>query len=139
LIDDLLDLSKLDAGKTRLRPRVFTVASAFAALRGTMRPLATDPAVSLVIEDPGEDLTLHTDDGKLAQILRNLVSNALKFTARGEVRVPSATPESASRPRTGSASFRSSSRSTASGSARSRARGSACRCLAVSRRSSAGS
>jgi CheY-like chemotaxis protein/anti-sigma regulatory factor (Ser/Thr protein kinase) len=52
-----------------------------------LRPLATNPAVSLVLEDPREPLVLETDEGKVAQILRNLVSNALKFTEQGEVRI----------------------------------------------------
>ncbi len=88
LVDDLLDLSRLEAGKHPLRTSRFTVADLLASLRGTMRPLATNPAVSLVVEDAPADLpALDTDEGKVAQVLRNLVSNALKFTERGEVRV----------------------------------------------------
>jgi CheY-like chemotaxis protein len=51
-----------------------------------LRPLLLSEAVDLVFEVP-EDLTLHTDESKVSQILRNLISNAFKFTERGEVRV----------------------------------------------------
>ncbi|MGC1778679.1 MAG: ATP-binding protein [Xanthobacteraceae bacterium] len=87
LVNDLLDLSKVEAGKIEVKPTRFTVTSLFGALRGALRPLLTAPTVELLF-DVGEDMPeLHTDDGKVAQILRNLISNALKFTETGEVRV----------------------------------------------------
>jgi len=87
LVNDLLDLSKMESGKVGFRPSVFSVKDFFGSLRGMLKPLATDPAVELVIEG-GDDLPpLETDEGKVAQVIRNLVSNALKFTERGEVRV----------------------------------------------------
>jgi signal transduction histidine kinase len=87
LIDDLLDLRKVEAGKIQLRVEKFTVPDLLAALRGMFKPLATNDNVSLLFEEPGELPELYTDQGKVAQILRNLVSNALKFTVRGSVRV----------------------------------------------------
>lgn len=87
LIDDLLDLRKVEAGKIQLRVETFTATDLFAALRGMFKPLATNDNVALVIDEPQELPELHTDQGKVAQILRNLVSNALKFTVRGSVRV----------------------------------------------------
>jgi signal transduction histidine kinase/DNA-binding response OmpR family regulator len=88
LVNDLLDLSKAEAGKAQLRPEKFTLAELFAAMRGQMRPLV-DPSqpVELCFVDAQGELELETDHGKVAQVLRNLVSNALKFTERGEVRV----------------------------------------------------
>ena len=87
LIDDLLDLRKVESGKIVVRVEPFTVTDLFAALRGMFKPLATNEHVALVIDEPDELPELHTDQGKVAQILRNLVSNALKFTLRGSVRV----------------------------------------------------
>ena len=87
LVNDLLDLAKVEAGKTVVRPTEFRVETLFGALRGMLRPLLLNQSVELVF-DSGEDLPLlHTDEGKVSQILRNLISNGLKFTERGEVRV----------------------------------------------------
>jgi signal transduction histidine kinase len=87
LVNDLLDLSKVEAGKIEVKPTRFTVASLFGALRGALRPLLTAPSVELIF-DAGDDMPdLCTDESKVAQILRNLISNALKFTESGEVRV----------------------------------------------------
>jgi signal transduction histidine kinase/CheY-like chemotaxis protein len=87
LVNDLLDLSKAESGKAILRPEGFDARDFIAALRGMLRPLASRPDVALVFEDVDPALRLETDHGKLSQIARNLISNALKFTERGEVRV----------------------------------------------------
>ena len=87
LVDDLLDLAKIEAGKIDVRPVEFSVANLFSALRGMLRPLLVGDAVQLVFDEPETDLTLHTDEGKVSQILRNFISNAIKFTECGEVRV----------------------------------------------------
>jgi signal transduction histidine kinase/CheY-like chemotaxis protein len=88
LVTDLLDLSRAESGKVVLHPRTFTVGDLFAALRGMLRPIVpADRPVALLFEADDEALALETDEGKVSQILRNLVSNALKFTERGEVRV----------------------------------------------------
>jgi signal transduction histidine kinase len=60
----------------------------FAALRGMFRPLLTSSdAVSLILEEPHEVPRIYTDHKKISQVLRNYISNALKFTQHGEVRV----------------------------------------------------
>jgi signal transduction histidine kinase/CheY-like chemotaxis protein len=87
LVNDLLDLAKVEAGKLEIRPRAFTVSELFGALRGVMKPLQQNDAVELIFEEPAHCPTLFTDEAKVAQILRNLISNSLKFTERGEVRV----------------------------------------------------
>jgi signal transduction histidine kinase len=90
MVSDLLDIAKIEAGKVELRPDEFSVAALFAALRGMFRPLATSEQVALVFDDPAESIRLYTDEQRIGQVLRNFVSNALKFTTRGEVRVTAA-------------------------------------------------
>ena len=87
LVHDLLELSKLDAQRLPLRPSEFDVETLFGTLRGQLRPIAVRDTVRLEFDAPIGAATLRTDEGKVAQVLRNLVSNALKFTERGEVRV----------------------------------------------------
>ena len=84
MVDDLLDLAKIEAGKVDVRASHVDVNEVFSALRGMLRPLLVDSPLSLVFEAPPY-LALHTDHGKLAQILRNFVSNAIKFTEVGAV------------------------------------------------------
>jgi len=87
MVDDLLDLAKVEAGRVEISPAWFEMVDLFSALRGMFKPVLTNPAVHLVFEEPEDVPTLYTDDRKLSQILRNFISNALKFTPRGEVRV----------------------------------------------------
>ena len=87
MVDDLLDLAKIEAGRITISPAWFDMFDLFAALRGMFRPIVDAGAVDLIFEEPVGLPRLYTDDKKLAQILRNFISNALKFTLRGEVRV----------------------------------------------------
>ena len=86
LVNDLLDLAKAEAG--RIEPHVTDVdlRAVFGQLRGTLRPLATRPDVDFVVDEPGVP-TIRTDEVLLAQVLRNLLTNALKFTESGSVRL----------------------------------------------------
>ena len=87
MVNDLLDLARIEAGRSVVRPSTFTVVDLFAALRGMFRVLTPADRVTLVLDDPADIPPLTTDEGKLSQILRNFIGNALKFTERGEVRV----------------------------------------------------
>jgi CheY-like chemotaxis protein len=87
LVNDLLDLAKVEAGKVDIRPSAFTVGNLFSGLRGALKPLLTSPSVELIFDIPDQVPELFTDEAKVTQILRNLISNALKFTEQGEVRV----------------------------------------------------
>jgi signal transduction histidine kinase len=87
LVDDLLDLAKIEAGKVVVHAAPFEVGALFSALRGMLKPLLASDRVQLVFEEPQGLPTLLGDEPKLAQILRNFISNALKFTPAGEVRV----------------------------------------------------
>jgi CheY-like chemotaxis protein len=86
-VDDLLDLAKIEAGKIEVRPAQFEVDTLFSALRGMLRPLSPGGAVELIFDSCEGLPPIRTDEAKVAQVLRNFVSNALKFTERGEVRV----------------------------------------------------
>jgi len=90
LVNDLLDLAKVEAGKIEAKPLEFTAADLFAALRGMLRPLLLNQSVGLVFDDVSHIPQIYSDEGKVSQILRNFISNALKFTESGEVRVSAA-------------------------------------------------
>ncbi len=87
LVDDLLDLARVEAGKALIRPGWCEIGTIFEGLQGTIRPIVERSSVALVFEDPSDLPPLYTDEGKLTQILRNFLSNAAKFTERGEIRV----------------------------------------------------
>ena len=87
MVDDLLDLAKVEAGRLDVRPKAFAVADLFGALRGMLRPLLAESSINLVFEAAEEIAPMYTDEQKVSQVLRNFISNAIKFTPRGEVRV----------------------------------------------------
>jgi signal transduction histidine kinase len=87
MVDDLLDLAKVEAGRISISPEWFEMVDLFSALRGMFRPIIGNSTVALILEEPESVPRLFTDDKKLSQILRNFISNALKFTNEGEVRV----------------------------------------------------
>ncbi|MYM24983.1 histidine kinase [Duganella sp. FT135W] len=86
LVNDLLDLAKIEAGKVELSMAPIDVGQLFSALKGMLRPLTRDARTELIFAEPGP-VTLVSDEGKLTQILRNFISNALKFTEQGQVLV----------------------------------------------------
>ena len=88
-VSDLLDLAKVGAGKVTVRPAPFEVDEMLTALRGMFRPLSADANVPVIFELSPVP-TMDTDENKVSQILRNLISNALKFTESGEIRVSTA-------------------------------------------------
>jgi signal transduction histidine kinase/CheY-like chemotaxis protein len=88
MVSDLLDIAKVEAGKVRVRVKRFAVEELFSALKGMLKPLLADnTSVNLVFDNMAGDAMLRTDEGKLSQILRNFISNAIKFTPRGEIAV----------------------------------------------------
>jgi signal transduction histidine kinase len=87
MVDDLLDLAKVDAGRVTISADWFETVDLFAALRGMFKPILANSEVTLVFQEFESVPKLYTDDRKLAQILRNFISNALKFTKHGSVRV----------------------------------------------------
>jgi len=90
LVNDLLDLAKVEAGKVEVKPLDFTASNLFCALRGMLKPVLLNQSVSLVFDNADHIPAIYGDEGKVSQILRNFISNALKFTESGEVRVSAA-------------------------------------------------
>ena len=87
LIDDILDLSKIEAGRLDLKFECFSLSIAADEVLSTLRPLAAAKEIDLTT-DLGADLTLHADHVRVKQVLYNLLSNAIKFTpAKGSVRL----------------------------------------------------
>ncbi|MET3984622.1 HAMP domain-containing protein [Streptomyces sp. PvR034] len=86
LINDILDLSKVEAGKMDVHPERVRLAQLLEYVEATFRPMTTQKGlgftVTTAVEAPAD---LLTDDSRLRQVLRNLLSNAVKFTERGSV------------------------------------------------------
>jgi signal transduction histidine kinase len=89
LVNELLDLARIESGRVEVTAREFVLDTLLGALRGTLRPLAR-PDVELRFEPADDVPPLYTDEARLGQILRNFVSNALKFTSDGSVTVRNA-------------------------------------------------
>ncbi len=86
LISDILDLSKIEAGKMEILPDVVGLADVQAYVTRTFDPIAADKGLRFEIRsEPGLPETILTDEQRLEQILRNLLSNAFKFTEAGGV------------------------------------------------------
>jgi signal transduction histidine kinase/CheY-like chemotaxis protein len=87
LVEDLLDLARIEAGKLEIHAATFEVEDLFSALRGMLRPLLAGEAVALRFEPAAGVPPIRGDEAKVSQILRNFISNALKFTQQGSVTV----------------------------------------------------
>ena len=88
LVTDLLDLSTIEAGRLELKPAPMALRVALEAVLDSVRPQAKAKGIALTLECAAEvPDTLMADEARLRQILGNLVNNAVKFTARGEVRL----------------------------------------------------
>jgi len=84
LVNDLLDLARIESGRIEMNPEPFAVADAITGCCETVAPL-TKPGVELQRDIAGDIGEAYTDQGRLCQILINLLSNALKFTDEGQV------------------------------------------------------
>jgi len=80
LINDLLDLSRIEAGKIDLRPTYLPVASLAREVADTLRAVAAEKLISLEVVGPGDVVQAWADRDKVTQVLINLISNAVKFT-----------------------------------------------------------
>jgi signal transduction histidine kinase len=97
LVNALLDLAKAESG--RIEPVVVDVdlRAVFGQLRGTLRAVHREPGVELIVSEPHAEQTLRSDEVLITQILRNLLSNALKFTERGQVTLTDRWPDGGQR------------------------------------------
>jgi signal transduction histidine kinase/HAMP domain-containing protein/ActR/RegA family two-component response regulator len=88
LINDILDLSKVEAGKMDVNPAELPLTALVEYVDATFRPIAEHKGLSFSIEvRSGTPDQLYVDEQRLEQIVRNLLSNAVKFTSVGEVRL----------------------------------------------------
>lgn len=87
IVDDILDLSKLEAGKLRITPSVFSTREMFDKIEALVRPRAEAKGLTLTLELPANMPNILADEGRIRQILMNLIDNAIKFTASGGVTV----------------------------------------------------
>jgi signal transduction histidine kinase/DNA-binding response OmpR family regulator len=86
LINDILDLSKIESGRVDVRPSPVSLSQLVDALGRTFQPMAAEKKVPLALRlEPDLPARIETDPQRLEQILKNLLSNALKFTEKGEV------------------------------------------------------
>ncbi|MCG6497586.1 HAMP domain-containing protein [Kitasatospora sp. A2-31] len=86
LINDILDLSKVEAGKMDVRPARIALVQLVDYVEATFQPVALDKNLDFAVRvSPALPVTLHTDEQRLQQVLRNLISNAVKFTDAGAV------------------------------------------------------
>ncbi len=86
LINDILDIAKVEAGKLEVRPQTTQVARLVEGLQTLFAPLASEKRLDFnVVIEPQVPATLYTDRQRLEQILKNLLSNAVKFTEKGQV------------------------------------------------------
>ena len=85
LINDILDLSKIEAGSVELKYENFDLAVYFNELAASMHRRVVNPQVRLVPVNPYETCTVRLDKNRLAQILTNFVTNAIKYTSKGTI------------------------------------------------------
>ena len=87
LVNDLLDLAKIEAGKVDLLHAPVVPDNLFRVLKGMLLPLVDGTTVEMIFDVADHVAPFESDEGKISQILRNFISNAVKFTERGTVRI----------------------------------------------------
>ncbi len=88
LIDEILDLSKIEAGKMTLEYEQLNIQTFNNNIRSLFEPMAKEKGIDFIVDvDKGVAATIETDKLRLEQVIRNLISNALKFTSEGSVKL----------------------------------------------------
>lgn len=94
LINDILDISKIESGKVDLSPEQFSLKDVVNEVAETVTPAASEKNLKLIVET-GEDIVLYSDRRRVKQILVNLAGNAVKFTEKGQVAIAAGTENGA--------------------------------------------
>jgi signal transduction histidine kinase/CheY-like chemotaxis protein len=87
LVNDLLDVAKAESGRLYIEPAHVDLRALFGRMRGLVRPIADGRPVDVIVSDDGVPATVLTDETALTSILRNLLSNGIRYTDSGEVRL----------------------------------------------------
>jgi signal transduction histidine kinase len=87
LVNDLLDVAKAESGQLRIDPARVSLRALFGRLSALARPMAEGKPVTVVVSEQGAPDVILTDEVALTSILRNLLSNGIRYTDRGEVRL----------------------------------------------------
>jgi signal transduction histidine kinase len=87
LVNDLLDVAKAESGRLRIDPATVALPALLSRIRGLVRPMAEGRPVEVIVSDEGAPDSVFTDELALTAILRNLLSNGIKYTNSGEVRL----------------------------------------------------
>jgi signal transduction histidine kinase len=87
LVNDLLDVAKAESGRLRIDPAMVALPALLGRLRGLVRPMAEGRPIEVIVSDEGAPDSVLTDELALTAILRNLLSNGIKYTNSGEVRL----------------------------------------------------
>jgi signal transduction histidine kinase len=87
LVNDLLDVARAESGQLRVDPARVSLRALFGRLRGLARPMADGKPVDVIVSEDGVPDVILTDEVALTSVLRNLLSNGIKYTDRGEVRL----------------------------------------------------
>lgn len=90
LINDILDLSKIEAGRMDVNPRPFSLALTLENIVESLEPLAREKNIEIRRDIPADLPLLESDETRVAQILQNLTANAVKFTSQGHVALAAA-------------------------------------------------
>lgn len=93
LINDLLDLSRIEAGKVELEHEGFNFADVVTEVVNGLRPMASQKGISLLAELRGPGINMTGDRKRCYQVLLNLANNAVKFTEQGEIRIDAGTED----------------------------------------------
>lgn len=87
LINDILDLSKIEAGKMEIEPKPFSLSSFLTIIKENMQGLAEQKGLSITLNIPDSINQIESDESRLHQVLTNIVGNAVKFTDKGTVAI----------------------------------------------------